>query len=484
MGTDPRIHNRRIKEEREREIPMRVLLLIPFRSFNPRWTFPKFPDEVLSAAAVLEKYGHEVQICDNNVDTRQPKDFISFNPDIIGFSVVTGPQITSAIAQSKEFKKIMPGVKVVWGGVHPSLLPEQTIIEPYIDYVVIGAGEYTFLDLVQYLENGHTRLEEIKGLVYKENGKIFKNEPRSFIENLDELPDPAWHLIDFKKYRGHVVLNASRGCPHRCTFCANTAFYKGYRADLSDEGIVSQIEQLQQRYGVTYIISWGEGFTCNHKRLRECCNLFIRKRLKVEWTCDVKSGLDEEDIALMAKSGCISVVLDVVTGSQRMLDFMQKDTTVEEIEKTFWLLIKHKITPTIGILYGLPTETIEDFKLTQELLERLDNPPYLYMKFVPYPGTPLFDYCVTNGLITPPGKLGSDWVDLVELYTWKVNFSNVPQEMIDEAVDNYGRTYAVRRLKFTLKHRPSYFWTIVRDPLKFFRALRNIIRYKKLMTIK
>lgn len=471
------IHNRRIKERDS----MRVLLVIPSRSYDHRPTFPMFPDDILSMAAVLEKYGHEVQIYDNNVDSRQPKDFVSFNPGIVGFSVLTGPHITSAIAQSIEFKKIIPGVKVVWGNVHPSFLPEQTLSEPYIDYVVIGAGEFTLLELAEYLKNGHMKLAEIKGLAYKEKSKIFINESRPFIENLDELPDPAWHLVDFKKY-WNVTVNTSRGCPYRCTFCSNAAFHNGYRADLSAERIVSQLEHLQQRYGVTYIKSFGESFVINRKRLREFCNLVIQKGLKMKWNCEVRAGLNEEDIALMAKSGCVSAGLGIETGSQRILDFLQKSTTVEEMEKTFWLLIKYKIRPTIYIVYGFPTETIEDFRMSLELLSRLDNPPYLYMKFVPVLGTPLFDYCVTNGQIVPPTKLSSDWADFAELSAMKVNFSNVPQEMIDEATDNFRRTYAVQRLRFTMRHNPTYFWKIIRDPVGFFRELKSLLKHY-LMTL-
>ncbi len=455
---------------------MRVLLVIPSSAYNPRlMNYPRFPDAILSMAAVLEKHGHQVQICDNDVDSRQPKDFVSFNPDIIGFSVLTGPKITAAIAQSIEFKSIMPGVKVVWGDVHPSFLPEQTLIEPYIDYVVIGAGEYTLLELVEHLENGHTNLEEIKGLAYKEDGKIFINEPRPFIKNLDELPDPAWHLVDIKKY-WDVTLNTSRGCPYRCTFCSSSAFHKGYMSDLWAERIVSQIEQLRKRYGVTYIKSWGENFSFNRQRLREFCQLVIRKKLKVKWMCEVRAGLNEEEITLMAKSGCVSVGLGVETGSQRMLDFLQKDASVEEMEKTFWLLVKHKIRPIVYIVYGLPTETIEDFKMSLEFLERLDSPPCLYMKFAPYPGSTLFDYCVANGSITPPQKL-SDWADFPMLCVSKVNFSSVPQEMIDEAEANFKKTYATRRLRFTMRHNPSYFWKIIRNPLGFFRDLKSLIKY-------
>jgi len=194
---------------------VRVLLVSPSTVLYSSLvkTYATFPNGILYIGAVLEKHGHEVQIYDGNIDSRQPKDFIPFSPDIVGFSVLTGPNIDAAIAQSIEFKNIMPGVKVVWGNVHPSILPQQTLTEPYIDYVVIGAGEYTLLELVEYLEKGRTtRLSEIKGLAHKENSNIIINEPRPFIKNLDELPDPAWHLVDVPKY-WDITLNTSRPAP-------------------------------------------------------------------------------------------------------------------------------------------------------------------------------------------------------------------------------------------------------------------------------
>jgi len=445
-------------------------------------TYATFPNGILYIAAVLQKNGHEVQIYDGNIDRRQPKDFVAFQPDIVGFSVVTGPTMDATIAQSVEFKKLLPRTKVVWGDVHPSILPEQALIEPYIDYVVIGAGEYTLLELAEHLENGGTNLEGIKGLAHKTDGRIIVNEPRPFIKDLDELPDPAWHLIDVKKY-WHITVNASRGCPFRCTYCYNTAFHKGYRADLPAERIVSQIEHLQRRYGVKFIRLFEDNFTLNRKRLRRFCHLVIRKKLKVKWDCDSRADLSGEDIALMARSGCVSVALGIESGSQRMLDFLQKGTTVEEMEKTFWFFVKHKIMPRVNIMVGLPTETIEDFKMTQKLLERLDNPPYIYNRYVPYPGTILFDYCVANGLITAPKKLG-DWANFTVQSANKVNLSNVPQKIIDEAAANFRRTYVMRRLRFTIRHNPAYFWNIIHHPVDFFRDLKSLIKHYLMVSSK
>jgi radical SAM superfamily enzyme YgiQ (UPF0313 family) len=442
-------------------------------------TYATFPNGLLYRAAVLEEHGHEVRIYDSNIDHRQPGDFISFKPDIIGFSVLTGPNMDAAITQSREFKDIMPGAKIVWGNVHPSILPEQTLAEPYIDYVVIGAGEYTLLELIEHLEKGD-KLGDIKGLAYKEKGRIIINEPRPFIKDLDELPDPAWHLVDVGKYWS-VTLNTSRGCPFNCTFCYNTAFHRKYRGDLSAERVIAQIKHLRKRYSIKFIRFFEDNFTFNRKRLRRFCQLLIDQKLKIEWDCDSRADLDEEDIALMARSGCVSVALGVESGSPRMLKFLKKDTSVSEMEKTFWLFVKNKIIPRINIMVGLPTETSEDFRLSQDLLERLDNPPYLYNRYVPYPGTTLFDYCIANGLIASPQKL-ADWPNFTEMSATTVNLSHIPQEKIDQAMADFRKTYALRRIRFMIRHNPTYFWKAIREPLGFYRELKNLIKYYLMMS--
>ena len=452
----------------------------PGFAFKPRFkTYATFPYGLLYMAAVLEEHGHEVRVYDNVIDFSEPKDFIPFKPDIIGFSVVTGPNIDAAIAQSEKFKEIIPGVKTVWGGSHSSILPQQTLAEPYIDYVVIGAGEYTLLELIEHLEKG-ANPGDIKGLGYKENGCIIINESRPFIEDLDELPDPAWHLVDASKYWG-ITLNTSRGCPFSCTFCYNTAFHRKYRGDLSAERIVAQIRHLRKRYGIKFIRFFEDHFTYNRTRLRQFCQLLIDQKLKIEWDCDCRADLDEEEIALMARSGCVSVALGVESGSPRMLKFLKKGTTVAEMEKAFWLFVKNKIIPRVNIMVGLPTETSEDFRLSQELLERLGNPPNLYNRYVPYPGTTLFDYCIANGLITSPQKL-ADWGNFTEVSATSVNLSHVPQEMIDQAMADFRKTYAVRRVRFMMRHNPAYFWKAIREPIVFLRELKSLIKYYLMMS--
>jgi radical SAM superfamily enzyme YgiQ (UPF0313 family) len=449
-------------------------LVVPSRAYADVPGYTKFPDELLSIAGVLEKNNHQLRIHDQNINRYSAKDFLDFKPQLVGFSVGTGPNIADASQMSADFKNILPSTKIVWGFRHPTSYPHQVLAEPYVDYAVLGPGEYTTQELTQHLEDGSISLPEIKGLAYKDNGRIVVNPVRPCLANLDVLPDPAWHLINLKQYMD-VTLNTSRGCPLRCTFCCDFKFYQGTMSDLSAARIVKQMEHLQRIYNINNIYLSGERFALNRERLREFCKLVLQKGLKIKWNCPVSCGLDEEDVALMAKSGCTSVLLEIETGSQRMLDFLNKGT-ISEMENTFWLLIKYKIIPTIFMYYDFPTETVEDFKATLDILEKFDKPPFLYMKFVPYPDTELFDYCVEKGLIKMPQKL-SDWITFPIVCSTELILSEVPKKMMDDALAYYRKTYIGHRIRFTVRHNPRFFWNIITNPPEFFRAMRALIHY-------
>ncbi|MEN8615504.1 radical SAM protein [Dehalogenimonas sp. THU2] len=331
------------------------------------------------------------------------------------------------------------------------------------------------LELADHLDGrGSGPIDSIKGLVFKKDNQIIRNEPRPFIEDLDQLPDPAWHMVDVKQYWA-FALNTSRGCPFKCTFCYNTRFHNGYRADLSVSKIIAQIEHLQKEYGAKSIRFFEDNFTFNRKRLREFCNGIIQRKIKFEWDCEARADLSEEEIALMAKAGCTSVGLGVETGSHRMLHFLKKGMHLPQMEKSFWLFVKYKISPRLYILHALPTETIEDFAQTHELMERLDFPPYLYMHFVPYPGTPLAEYCFNKGLVEAPKSL-AEWGEFVTKAGMEMNLSDLPDEVLAELRSHFRRTYTTRRLRFAIRHRPGFLFTGVTHPIEFFKTIRDLFK--------
>ena len=455
---------------------MKILLVNPGTEYKPRFkTYAVFPNGILYIAAVLEKAGHEVQVFDNVVSQLSPSDYArDFSPDVIGFSVLTGPCIGNALVQSNEFKELLPNVKIVWGNVHPTCCTEQTLTEKSIDFVVRGDGEYTFLELVEYLVKGNTDYHKILGLAWKENGQTIINPPRPFIEKLDDLPDPAWHLIDVKKY-WDITINTSRGCPFKCTFCYNIPFHQGHRADMSVERMIGQIEHLQKKYKAKYIRFFEDNFTYNRHRMREFCQTIIDRKIKIRWDTESRADLSEEDIKLMAKAGCASTGLGVETGSPRILKYLCKGVELERIRQTYWHFVKNGIVPRVYIMLAVPTETMDDFNETQSFLKSMDNPPFMYMRFVPYPGTPIYYQLLDDGKITTPKNL-NEWANFSVFYATKGNLSELPDSVINEAVSHWARTYATTRLAFAFKHNRKQLLLAFKNPMEFIKTLSSLIK--------
>ncbi|APV44729.1 Radical SAM superfamily enzyme YgiQ, UPF0313 family [Dehalogenimonas formicexedens] len=462
---------------------MRVLLVNPAKRFKgflgkTRSLQPTvLPNSLLYIGAVLERGGHQVMIWDQQVDSRQPNDFFTtFKPQIVGFSVSVGGIIYEAIEQSKDFKRLDPSIKIAWGNVHPSMLPEQTLTEDYVDYVAIGPGEYTMLELADHLDKGTPdSLSGINGLAYKQNGKIIVNPDRPFIKDLDELPDPAWHLVPMEDY-WEKSLNTSRGCPSKCIFCYNPPFHKGQLGEFSAERIVSQMEILKKRYGVTLFRFFEDDFCHNRPRLHRFCKLVIEKKMHIRWDCDARAGLTEEDVRLMKKSGCASVGFGVESGSTRMLKFIRKTANLEDIKQTFRLLVKFKILPKLYLISELPTETVEDFEATKHLIKELGNPPHQYVSYLPYPGTGLYDYCVARGL--QPPKTTEEWADFISQPDCGIRWSEVPKEMTAAFKEKLVKYYFWRRTFFALRHGMFSFYIPVNpSPKEFLRVIRFWWRY-------
>jgi radical SAM superfamily enzyme YgiQ (UPF0313 family) len=247
------------------------------------------------------------------------------------------------------------------------------------------------------------------------------------------------------------TLDTGRGCPFSCTFCYNSIFHKGQRGDFSVEYIINQIEYLKENYGVEYILFFEDNFTFNRKKLRVFCQSIIDRKIQIKWDCESRAELSQSDISLMANAGCTSVALGVETGSKRLLNFLKKDIDLDMMQETFWNLVKYNIKPIIYIMEAIPTETVEDFELTQQLLHTLDDPPFEYARFVPYPGTPLYNYCVEKRLIIPPKSL-AEWALFTDDHYSHANLSQVPDQIINEAFTEWDSSYTTRRERFYYRY--------------------------------
>lgn len=394
------------------------------------------PSGLLAIATPLDLAGYAVKIIDQNFEDRWKDILLSElkkKPICVGVSAKTGPQIRYGIEVS-EIVKQYDTIPVVWGGVHASLAPEQTLANENIDVVVQGEGDETFFELVQALEKGDS-LSEVRGIWYKENGEIKRTQPRPFID-LEKQPSPSYHLIDVKKVlvrsfgEDHLRFSSARGCPYRCGFCYNTTFYKRRWRALSAERTYQEIKRIRTEFGIRGIRFSDDLFFGDVERVRKILTQIVNEKLDVVVTkLDIHvnelSKLDDDFLRLLERAGAKALVVGVESGSQRILDLIKKGIKVSEVIDFNKRVAKFKLIPKYCFMMGFPTETVEDIRETVSLILRLleDNKEAIkdINIYTPYPGTALLDVSVEHGF-RPPTKL-EDWVP----FNWRtINRKRTP----------------------------------------------------------
>jgi radical SAM superfamily enzyme YgiQ (UPF0313 family) len=418
-------------------VPARVVLFNPaVRVGKEQQRRTGIPLGLLAIATPLDREGYPVVIIDQ---TTQPdwrarlQAELDQHPVCVGVTSKTGPQIRFALEASRLIK-MRSNVPVVWGGVHASLLPEQTLTDPAVDIVVQGEGDETFPELVKALEQGRP-LAEVRGLWFKRDGKIVSTGPRPFVD-LEALPSPAYHLVDLKAFMlrsfgiDHIRISSSRGCPYGCGFCYNTVFYQRRWRNLSARRTVDEIRRLRNDYGVRGIRFADDLFFGDVERVREILRLIIAERLDVMITkLDLHVAqlekIDDELLDLLGRAGAKALVVGVESGSQRILDLIDKNLRVEQVLDFNRRVRRTGLIPRYCFMMGFPTETLDDLRASVRVVMQLldENPEAMkdINVYTPYPGTALFDVAVAHGFV-PPQRL-EDWVS----FNWRtVNRKRMP----------------------------------------------------------
>ncbi|MBW2050319.1 MAG: B12-binding domain-containing radical SAM protein [Deltaproteobacteria bacterium] len=389
----------------------RVLLVYPGSFTN---LFPEIPLPLLYLGWALGREGYDVEVLDARIQDYRKVDFSRYL--LVGVSTMTGSMIRDAIKIAARARTHCPDVPLVWGGIHPSLLPEQTLSHPLVDIVVRGEGEMTLVELANSLRDG-TGLEKVKGIVFMREGRTFTTEPRDFIDlnRIDiELP---YHLLkmDRYKYVGFPV-HTSRGCPYRCGFCYNTSFHRRQWRSKSAERVLDEVSYVIRRFGTREIcFGWEDEFFISLKRIRLLCEGLLRRGLKIRWWSfcrfDNFARIDDDLLGLMERSGCWSLSFGGESGSQRILDeVIHKDIKLEQVLRATERLAKTQIRQIVSFMSGLPGETREDLRKTFQLIDRLSNiNRNVYFNgivmYTPYPGTPLFSRISKQFGYQMPGSL-------------------------------------------------------------------------------
>ena len=397
---------------------MKVMLILPPSKFvlKDKLGITSVPLGLAYLASFIEKDGHKVKIIDSNTLGYRIKDIKEeiekFNPHLVGVTATTSC-IYDAYEVAKIIKEVDPGIKVVIGGPHVTFIAKETLKEcPFIDVVVRGEGEETFRELVNFFESSSEdtwSLEEVKGITFRKDNKIIETDSRSLIKNLDSIPFPAYHLLPMEKYRlknkRFATIMTSRGCPFSCIFCSSSRLFgKTWRAR-SPENVIEEIKLLKNKYGVREIEFLDDTFTLNKKRAEKICEILIKEKIDISWSCSSRvDTIDESLIEKLKKAGCHTIYVGVESGSQKILNIIDKGITLPQIEKTINLIKKVNINSFGSFILGIPGETVKTIKKTINFAKKL-NPSFVQFSIcTPYPGTKLFEMAKEKGWL-----LTKDW---------------------------------------------------------------------------
>lgn len=403
-----------------------VLLVYP----GMRVLAPRFPYSVLPLAAVLLEAGHRVRILDTQVERLEDADPRGF--DLVGISTYSGSQIVGGLKAAERVRRLAPGLKIVWGGVHPTITPRQTVAHPLVDVVVRGEGERTLLDLLDALDHGRP-LGEVPGLTFSDGGEVVDTGERPFMD-LDDLPFLPYHLIKperyvhFREKPSRVYCETSRGCPHNCGFCYNEAVHRRRWRPRSPERVLDEFEHIMATLGPDEVWPSDDNFATDRRRVEAIARGKMERGLGFNWIVssrfDYAEGYDQDFLDLLEASGCRWLSFGGESGSQRMLDLVCKGITPAKMRKAVRLVKGSGMICGANFIAGYPGETAEDLEETFDLIDELagideEFEPGVSV-YTPFPGTPLYEKALEAGF-REPGSLrawGRYRYSLVENLPW------------------------------------------------------------------
>ncbi len=434
--------------------------------------FIEYPIYLAYVVAVLEKAGIEVKFIDAVVEELSIPDFADaaakINPDMVVIECST-PSIEYDLLTAKSLKERMNDVFIVLVGSHATFFHREIMKENgFVDATCRGEFDLVIKDLAAALSNGG-KLDEVKGITYRDREGIQVNQDRPLIQNLDKLPFPARDIVKSEHYRQGTftgkhctTIVSSRGCPHRCTYCLwpRTLYGRRFRAR-SSESVVDEIEEVVEKYCVDEIYFDDDSLALNRRRILEICRLINERNIQVKWIpqCRV-DNMDEKVLRAMKNAGCHYIRFGVESGSQKMLDVMKKGTTLARIENAFKLCRKTGIKTQAFFLFGIPGETQATIRETIEFAKKIKPDSAQFAIVIPHPGTELYAVCKKNGWLKH-----KNWEDFSSCNSL-IETPEMSREDVEKA-----RIRAYRQFYF----RPSYILRTI-FKIRSFKDLRAVVK--------
>jgi len=444
-----------------------------FYRFDPKQWDTKQPYPPLGtiyAAAVMREAGYNVSLFDTAlietpekiipVIEKEKPDYLVIYDD--GFNYLTKMCLTNMREAAFRMAEIAKkkGITVIASSSDAADHYEKYIAHG-VDFVMIGEGEITLKELISKLENGDTDIKNVDGLAFRENGEVLRTSSRQIVKELDSFPSPAWDLVDISSYKniwmennGYFSLNiaTTRGCPFKCNWCAKPIYGNRYNSR-SPQKVVEEIELLMNNYQVNYFWMCDDIFGLKPGWVQEFRDIVKEKGLKFKYKIQSRVDLllQEDTIAALAESGADTVWVGAESGSQKILDAMDKGTKVEQIYKATKILKNNRIKPAFFLQFGYLGETKEDIDKTINMVLDLMPEEIGISVSYPLPGTKFYEK------VKEQLKEKANWTDSDELaLMYKSTFSPSYYRKLHRYVH---KVYRRRQSLFNLKN-------IIFNPLK------------------
>ncbi len=340
-----------------------------------------------------------------------------WEPDLVGISCLFSGQFACIKELSSRIKQEVDAeMVVVTGGTHPSFLPEKTLAETAVDYVVLGEGELTFRALIEGYNSGRG-LAEIDGIAFREDGDIHIRRRTSWIEDLDALPFPARDLLPMEKYfqtkvpmglhwrkRRNTPVISSRGCPFQCPFCSSYLHWGKRFRKRSAENVLAEIAYLRDKYDVQELKFQDDNLTADRKRAEAIFQGMIDRGLSMPW--NTPNGLalwtlDEKMLRLMKESGCYELTLAVESGDPVSFQrYVRKPFSLDKARRVAVMARRCRITTVAYFIIGFPGESLAQINNSMRFAADLGVDYLMPFIYNPLPGSQLWETCLADGYIT------------------------------------------------------------------------------------
>ncbi|MDH3974318.1 MAG: B12-binding domain-containing radical SAM protein [Deltaproteobacteria bacterium] len=387
---------------------MRILLVV----YDNGGYMHTFPLGVAYIASVLLDAGHDVEIYNQDVhhypDDHLRKYLDSNKFDIVGVGLIAGYyQYRKIISLSQSINRSKNRPFYILGGHGPTPDPDFFLRKTGADVAVMGEGEVTIVELLSALEK-KTPLKEVKGIAFRDGETVIETRPQPLIQNIDEIPFPAYHLFPVEYYRlmRHAHMKSSdfsmniisgRGCTFKCTFCYRMD--KGLRVR-SSESIIEEIKFLKSEYSINYIAFADELLMSSVERTADLCEAILKADLGISWYCSGRLNFAEPELlALLKKAGCVYISYGIEAMDNEVLRKMKKGLTTDIITLGIEQTLKAGISPGFNIIFGNIGDNKETLNKGVEFLLKYDDGVELrtIRPVTPYPGSPLYDYAIEKG---------------------------------------------------------------------------------------